>query len=131
MEWLTNLRSVLHNYSRTIGRLHNRIDRTENAITQLQNALESRDHRIASLERLIADVTSTHADLAYGKHGTSYVIVIGHYREKDLVQTFRLDPGGDFDYVVETLRDMSRTSRIGRIDGPPIFKQAIDRFTPF
>lgn len=85
---------------------------------------------IAAVDKLIRDRTTLHADISMTGRDPSFVILVGRYRNRDYVQTFYL-PDEDFGGLVAQCVHMSRKlGRWGRLDAPPMFTAAFERFHP-
>ena len=80
-------------------------------------------NELASTNKILRDRTDIHADIHY--KSDNQIIVIGRYRNRDYVQTYRVS-GDDFRALVEQLRDMQRYGHIGRIDSPPQMTAVFD-----
>lgn len=82
--------------------------------------------RIREAEAFIRERTDVSVDAAFSSRDVNSVIVLGRYRGVDYVQTFQL-PGGDFDHVVQMLKEMSRYHKVRYIDAPQPMSAVIKR----
>ena len=81
------------------------------------------ENELASTNEVLRDRTDIHADIHY--KSDNQIVVIGRYRNRDYVQTYRVS-GDDFRALVEQLRGMQKYGHIGRIDSPPQMKSVFD-----
>lgn len=79
---------------------------------QLATALEN---RIKFLEALLIDQTTIAVDVGY--KSPTHIIVMGRYKDRDLVEIFSL-PSNDFFEIVNRLKDLKKRGRIDIIDAP-------------
>ena len=87
-----------------------------------RSQMKSLQAQILNLEKIIKDRTDLHVD--YYDRGCSKIIAIGHYKNRDYIQTFSVDQN-DFHGLIERLRDMERYGTVRQIDAMPTFKAVI------
>lgn len=80
--------------------------------------------RIDELERLVRERTDVVVDAHY--HDQSYIVVMGHYKNRDYVQTFHV-PGGDFEALIDRMKDMTKFGIIRKVDCPPLMRAVFER----
>ena len=99
LKWLKRLQAIVANYDTDMRNTHK---------------------QIAQLDKVIHDRTDIAVDI---RLNSSYVIVAGHYKNTDYVQTFRLDTQ-DFADLIDRLKHLEKHGTIRRIDAPPLFRAA-------
>lgn len=82
--------------------------------------------RIREAEAFIRERTDVSVDCSFSARDVNSIIVLGRYRGVDYVQTFQV-PGGDFEHVVQMLRDMSRYHNVRYVDAPQPMSAVIKR----
>lgn len=87
--------------------------------------LRTAHNRIDELEKLVRDRTDIAVDVNY--RNMNHIIVIGHYKHNDYIQTFSI-PAEDIERLIEQLIQMERYANVRRIDAPPNFKFIFNRF---
>jgi hypothetical protein len=111
IKWLKNLFYIVKNYSydqkRTIELL--RVQR----------------EKMVALDKLIKERTNISADIGYLK-GANYVILVGHYKNRDYINVFDLN-GKTFAEIVEQFRAMTKHGNVLRVDAPAPFKAVLER----
>ena len=80
--------------------------------------------RVDELERLVRERTDMVVDAHF--HDTSYIVVMGRYKNRDYVQTFYV-PGGDFESLVERLKEMTKFGIVRKVDCPPLMRAVFER----
>jgi hypothetical protein len=119
---LAFLRDLRANYSQDMARLGGMI-----------RAVSSQHHvdvialnaRIDQLDKLVKDRTDIAVDFGY-MWDSSHVIVLGRYRNRDYVQTYRLDHQ-EFVQLIDRLRAMERHGVVRRLDAPPAVRAVFER----
>ena len=113
--WLKSLQYVVKNYSVDLFKLKNRLDMLEVYVANQQA-------RIQTLEHLIREHTNIAVDVGFrdGHH----VIVVGHLKGADYVQTFAVQEQ-DIAQLVGILKDMERYGKVVRIDAMPYISACI------
>ena len=93
-----------HNYAMT------RINSTNREVLELRKIIQAR----------------TTVNLDFYPHSENYIIVVGHYRSKDYIETFKIGTK-DIGEVIDLLRQMKQYGHIDIVDGPPNFKAVIEK----
>ena len=86
-------------------------------LTHLREDVEHLTTRVRTLERIIKSVTEIDVDLAGHVKGRNTIIMIGRYRDRDLIQVFDVS-GYDFKSILHILRDLRRQGQLNVIDMP-------------
>jgi len=95
-----------------------------NNLLGFQSQLYMLHRRVDELERLVRARTDVAVDAHY--HDTSYIVVMGRYKNRDYVQTFHV-PGGDFEALVERLKEMTKFGIVRKVDCPPLMRAVFER----
>jgi len=77
--------------------------------------------------KLIKDRTNIHVNAPHYRGSPTQVITIGRYRKRDYVQVFSVYNDGDFQGLIDQLREMERYGNVGRSDCPIELDAAFDR----
>jgi len=105
IKWIKTLARIVATYDK------NRID----SRLREDSDKEYLASRIRECEQIIRDRTDIHVDLSVAGRNANQIVVIGHYRGCDYVQTYSMY-NKDFTYVVEQLKEMSRYATVKRVD---------------
>lgn len=112
-----------------MGRLRKKFEKIWNSIKEAvyivkhhRDQIKSLQAQINQLDQIIKDRTDIHVD--YYERGRSTIIAIGHYKNRDYIQTFSIDPG-EFSYMIDRLRNMERYGKVRSVDAMPSVKAVI------
>lgn len=110
MAWLKRLNYIVNNYDT------DKID--------MLDRLRACDLRIKDGVNIIKERTSIHADVNFNSRDDSQIIMIGRYRNNDYIQTFSVNRG-DFEGLLEQLRQMEKYGVVRHVDTVPMMKAHI------
>jgi len=110
IEWFKKLRRIVQYYDKDKEALHRAIGQNKALIN--------------SAVKLIKERTSVHADIH--QVSENHIIVVGTYRGRDYVQTYRIE-NTELRYLIELLRDMEKFAKISKVDAVPGIKAVIDK----
>lgn len=80
--------------------------------------------KMVALDKLIKERTNISVDIGYLK-GANYVVLVGHYKNRDYVNVYDLN-GDSFADIVDQLRQMRQHGNIHRVDAPQSFKAVFE-----
>lgn len=96
IKWFRKLRRIVRNYDQEWQFLEN---------------------RCRSAEEVIRERTDINADVAFHARGTSQIIMMGRYKNRDFIQIYSLRDV-DFEGMVHRLRELERYGEIRKVDAP-------------
>ena len=91
-------------------------------VAHYRNLIQSLQSQITRLEKIIKYRNDLHVD--YYARDCSKIIAIGHYKNRDYIQTFSVDRD-DFHGLIERLRELERCGHVHRVDAIPSIKAVI------
>lgn len=80
--------------------------------------IDQHHREIGHIKRLLRERNVAHLDVSAASREPNTIIAIGRHRGREFIQTYRFTDG-EFDHLVRTMRELTRHSRLGIIDGPP------------
>lgn len=90
------------------------------------NKINTLVKEVQESNKMISERTTVHADV-HLKSGMDNIIVVGRYKNHDYVRCFEVE-SRDFHGLIETLRRIEPSGRVGRIDVPfPSFSGVVER----
>jgi len=88
-------------------------------------------HRINSTNRALEDMQKviqeqTTINLDYYPTSDNYIIVMGHYKEREYIETFNVGSKNMND-IIDFIRELQQYGHLRIVDGPPVFKAVLDK----
>lgn len=99
------------------------MSRLESSTIRWTNSLKC---ELDETKDFIRKATTVNADIPYHSKDSGTIIVMGEYRGKAYIESYRVGKG-DFNHWVDELRQMRKYGRIDVLDAPPVFRAIIER----
>lgn len=105
------------------------LDHVRLELLDTQRKLQVLTFRNEKLEAIFKEAFEVNVDAAFHRDGQNHVIVFGRFKGRDYVNSYTLS-GGDFDAVLRHLQELTRYTKVRRMDAPPVFRATWERINP-
>jgi len=94
-------------------------------VTAIEEAYNQKVQELDRHLKWLQENARMDADVGFSHRGNNTIILTGIYRGRAYVQFYDMG-NGEFERLVEQMRDMKKYALIRHVDAPPMFKAAFD-----